>query len=333
MPQPTLLSGLQKIAHQSTAPFQRQHSNDNSDPFNGTISNSPSQYKVFRNVKDYGAKARSAILRSPIGVLTSHPPNATFTNGSLVLDDVKLRNVRTAIQGVGNFILERGSLGQSTHEFKVTENNDTQILQDVIIQAASTGKAVFIDAGVYKITRTLCVPRESKIVGEAYSAILPSGPFFADMQNPQPAEAIGKEWNIASAGIPSGMWDVHLNAVRAVFMGQIQTEIAYYQPNAPAPLPFTTSSGLGDPDFSAQDNTQVGPPHHRLLGHCSLWRWTLFFLQQLQQSLEGHGNINIKIYNLNIIGATSMINVDGKSIAKAEDNKNVIPDTIAVFTP
>ncbi|KAL8724959.1 MAG: hypothetical protein Q9181_006594 [Wetmoreana brouardii] len=239
----------------------------------------------------------SDISDTPIGVLTSHAPNATSTNSILVLENVKLRNVRTAIQGAGNTTLlfstatggsrsidawaqghiytpkgpssiagpisaysRPGSLLEGGKFYERSKPqyadipasrfmsartagakgdgvaDDTQALQDLFIQAASTSRIVFIDAGTYRITRTLNIPKESKIVGEAYPVIMSSDGFFANMQNPQPvvqvgqrgeegcvelsdfiistqgvqAGAVGVEWNIASKGTPSGMWDVHV---------------------------------------------------------------------------------------------------------------------------
>lgn len=38
------------------------------------------------------------------------------------------------------------------------------------------------------------------------------------------------------------------------------------------------------------------------------------------------------VYNLNTIGATSMVDVDGKSVASYADNVNVFPDNIALFS-
>ncbi len=40
---------------------------------------------------------------------------------------------------------------------------------------------------------------------------------------------------------------------------------------------------------------------------------------------------NVDVYNLNTIGATSMINRNGQSLANYADNVNVFPDTIALF--
>ena len=114
--------------------------------------------------------------------------------------------------------------------------DDTAALQDFINAAAAAGKVAFVDAGAYKLTNTLAIPAGSKIVGEAYSILLSSGPYFNDATNPKPVVQVGVagdtgliewsdmivstqgqqegailvEWNLASpASTPSGMWDVH----------------------------------------------------------------------------------------------------------------------------
>ncbi|KAL8858139.1 MAG: hypothetical protein Q9178_005316 [Gyalolechia marmorata] len=110
------------------------------------------------------------------------------------------------------------------------------ILQDLFIRAASIGRIVFLDAGVYKIRLTLHVPMESRIGGEAYPVVMSSGSFFANMDSPQPVVQVGQrreegcvewsdtivstqgaqpgavaiQWNLLSSGNPSGMWDVHV---------------------------------------------------------------------------------------------------------------------------
>lgn len=241
----------------------------------------------------------SFISNTPIGVLTSHTSNATSTNGSLVLENVQLDHVHTAIRGIGNTTLLSGTanggsrtiaawaqghayepagprsiadpispfdrpqalLDGSTKNFytrskpqyeKVPvsrfisaraegaigdgKTDDTHALENLLIRAARSGKIVFLDSGVYKITRTLYIPQESKIVGEAYPLIFSSGPFFAKMSDPKPvvqvgkkgekgrvelsdfvvgtqgpqAGAVGIEWNLVSEQTPSGMWDVHV---------------------------------------------------------------------------------------------------------------------------
>lgn len=116
------------------------------------------------------------------------------------------------------------------------KTDDTAALQNVILAGAAAGKVVLVDAGTYKVTRTVYIPAGSRIVGESYSVIMSSGEFFADIKNPQPMVQVGHlgekgqiewsdmivstqgeqagavliEWNLASpSSSPSGMWDVH----------------------------------------------------------------------------------------------------------------------------
>lgn len=114
--------------------------------------------------------------------------------------------------------------------------DDTTALQSAINTAKSAGKLTYIDAGTYRVTKTIFIPPGSKIVGEGYPVIMSSGNFFNNINSPQPvvqvanagdtgvvemsdlmvstqgaqAGAILIQWNLAStAASPSAMWDVH----------------------------------------------------------------------------------------------------------------------------
>lgn len=114
--------------------------------------------------------------------------------------------------------------------------DDTTALQNVINSAASAGKIVFVDAGTYRVTKTILIPKGSKVVGESYSVIMSSGTFFTDINNPQVVVQVGNDgdtgivewsdmivstqgaqpgailikwWLASTTGSPSGMWDVH----------------------------------------------------------------------------------------------------------------------------
>jgi glucan 1,3-beta-glucosidase len=113
--------------------------------------------------------------------------------------------------------------------------DDTTALQNAINSATSSGQVVFVDAGTYLVTRTLSIPPGAKLVGESYSVIMSSGSYFNDINNPKPVVQVGTpgqigqvewsdmivstqgtqagailiEWNLATSGTPSGMWDVH----------------------------------------------------------------------------------------------------------------------------
>ncbi|KAL0954336.1 hypothetical protein HGRIS_003334 [Hohenbuehelia grisea] len=71
------------------------------------------------------------------------------------------------------------------------KTDDTDALQTVLYRAANN-KVVFVDAGMYIITRTLDIPPGSRIVGEAWSIIAGRGPVFTDPSNAQPVVRVGR---------------------------------------------------------------------------------------------------------------------------------------------
>ncbi|KKP01538.1 exo-beta-1,3-glucanase [Trichoderma harzianum] len=115
--------------------------------------------------------------------------------------------------------------------------DDTKALNAAIATAVRKGKVLFVDGGIYKVTSTIKIPPGARIVGEAFSNIMGSGPFFSKASAPQPVVQVGLpgqfgqiewsnmvvstqgstsgaiviEYNLAStASNPSGMWDVHV---------------------------------------------------------------------------------------------------------------------------
>lgn len=102
------------------------------------------------------------------------------------------------------------------------------------------GYVGFVDAGYYKVTDTIYIPPNVRIVGEALSSvIMGTGSQFCDMDNPRPVVQVGKsgeagylEWSdmlVSTQGAtsgailieynllgwssslePPGMWDVHI---------------------------------------------------------------------------------------------------------------------------
>ncbi|RYP30701.1 hypothetical protein DL767_006117 [Monosporascus sp. MG133] len=113
--------------------------------------------------------------------------------------------------------------------------DDTAAIQSVICKAASSGKVVFLDHGLYVVKNTIYVPPGSRIVGESYAVIMGNGAVFQDMNAPKAVFKVGSpgergrvefsefvvstkgpaagailvEYNLASAGKPSGFWDFH----------------------------------------------------------------------------------------------------------------------------
>jgi glucan 1,3-beta-glucosidase len=112
--------------------------------------------------------------------------------------------------------------------------DDTTAIQNAITDAASAGKYVFLDYGVYKVTNTIYLPPRTHIVGESYPLILAAGSVFSHITKPIPVLQVGKpgdsgdielqdfivgtrgpakgavliEYNL-NAVLGAGVWDVH----------------------------------------------------------------------------------------------------------------------------
>lgn len=139
-------------------------------------------------------------------------------------------------------------------------SDDTSAIQTAINNAVAAGKVVYVDHGVYRLTSTVTIPPGAKIVGEAYPIFVASGGYFTDMSNPKVVLKVGTssgqvgtvelsdfvvgtqgaqagailiEWNLASSGTPSGMWDVHTR-IGGFTGSQLQVAQCLKQPGSSA---------------------------------------------------------------------------------------------------
>ncbi|KAJ3495220.1 hypothetical protein NLG97_g3548 [Lecanicillium saksenae] len=69
--------------------------------------------------------------------------------------------------------------------------DDTVGVQKALLAAASGGKILFADAGVYLLTGTVTIPSGSKIVGETWTQFVATGSFFGDIDKPRPVIRVG----------------------------------------------------------------------------------------------------------------------------------------------
>ncbi|OQU98717.1 hypothetical protein CLAIMM_04458 [Cladophialophora immunda] len=175
----------------------------------------------------------SSITDTHVGILTAYnSPSRTPAEGSLVLENVKLKNVDVAVQGLSGPIFS-GSKGSSTvtvagwGEGNVFTSTGVNKFQGPISAnarpaslisgdnyyvrskpqyetvppshspschpaAAFSEKILFIDHGTYKVSSTVYIPAGAKIVGESFSVIMGSGGWFADMNQPFPVLRVGQ---------------------------------------------------------------------------------------------------------------------------------------------
>jgi len=184
----------------------------------------------------------------------------------------------------------------------------------------------------------------------------------------------GNIWTVASSVEHHALYQYQLANTKDIFMGQIQTETAYYQPHPDISAPFSAVATLNDPTDAAvcrTNGTNCDGWGLRILDSqnvnvygAGLYSFfndynncktpTLLYLPILYPllineqtacsfpingetcqssifSIEGPKTKNINVYNLNTVGAISMIDLDGVSVARFADNVDVFPDTIAAF--
>ena len=229
--------------------------------------------------------------------------------------------------------------------------DDTAALQEAIVSALNEGKLVFIDAGTYRITETLYIPSSSKIVGESYPVIMSSGAFFATMSSPKPVVRVGQvgevghvewsdtmistqgaqagailiEWNLASNGAPSGIWDVHTRiggfagsklqiddcpATPAMVTSNQTMGANFTSTSASASLPLASQMSSNSPygnstingNSSAVDKACIGAfMSMHITSHASnlymenTWFWTAD--HDLDSTLPASMNTNITVYS------------------------------------
>lgn len=229
-----------------------------------------------------------------VGIKTAYDASSSsWTNGSLVLENVALSNTPVMIENDSGTVLAGGTITISAwaegHSYTLTSglthtygtispnsrpaslvsgNNyytrskpqygtlsvsdfvsvrssgavgngatdDTAAIQSAINTAVAAGKVVYIDYGLYLITKTLSIPPGAKIVGETYPVLMASGSYFTNIDAPEVLLQIGtpgqagsvelSDFVVAGQGAtagailiqynldsdsdsPSAMWDVH----------------------------------------------------------------------------------------------------------------------------
>ena len=175
----------------------------------------------------------------------------------------------------------------------------------------------------------------------------------------------GTIWLYGTAVEHHTLYEYQLSNVKNVFMGQIQTETAYYQPNPPAPLPVGTMASWNDPVFPAFCYNATGASLNftvpgNFSNTCDGWGlrvinaasdiyvygaglYSFFDNYNTTCSAAGNGEScqksifsveggsQVSVYNLNTVGSQSMVDVNGQSVASYADNVAGFTDTIAIF--
>jgi hypothetical protein len=156
-------------------------------------------------------------------------------------------------------------------------------------------------------------------------------------------ESQGPVWLYGTASEHSQLSQYALQGAKDIFMGSIQTETPYYQPNPSAAVPFKTNSKYFDPDFSQTENASAWAV--RIIESDSVWIYGSgtysFFSNYAQECVVGQNcqqDINaiekstgINWFGISTKASVNMLTVDGTGVAKDEDNRSNFCATLAIF--
>ncbi|KAH1865847.1 hypothetical protein KXX01_001458 [Aspergillus fumigatus] len=191
------------------------------------------------------------------------------------------------------------SYNKGTFNFSPAVDHNTPILDtaSVFTVAVNLSSIVYIPHGVYKVTDTLKIPKGSRIIGQAWSQIMATGPKFQDADDPHVAvqvpplelswwneismnlargrqdygdpidvfsargilvESHGPTWMYGTASEHNVLYQYQLPGAQKIVMGMIQTETPYFQPLPAAPEPFKPGQFPNDPVFTNCGNSIAG---------------------------------------------------------------------------
>lgn len=164
---------------------------------------------------------------------------------------------------------------------------------------------------------------------------------------------LGNIWLVGTGVEHHTLYQYQLVNTQNIYMGFIQTETPYYQPNPSAPIPFVLNTVLSDPNFDVSCAGQSGNCRSgwglRVIGSSNILVYGAglysFFDNYSTTCSNNHGpencqnnilslegtNANVNVYTLSTVGTTNMVTLNGNSVANYADNNNVYPDTIALF--
>jgi len=156
------------------------------------------------------------------------------------------------------------------------------------------------------------------------------------------SQSQGPVWMIGTGSEHHVLYQYSLVNAKNHYMGLIQTETPYFQPNPAPPSPFPTNTSLSDPTFTnvpAAWGLWVQASTGILIygaGHYS------FFQNYGQACLTGNtcqpqiANIDstssVQLYSLSTVGTTFQLSVNGNGIINQANNVNGFASTVTLWT-
>ncbi|KAI0341762.1 exo-beta-1,3-glucanase [Trametopsis cervina] len=156
------------------------------------------------------------------------------------------------------------------------------------------------------------------------------------------SESQGPVWLVGTASEHHVIYQYYLNNASDHYMGVIQTESPYFQPQPALPAPFTIDKAYSDPDVPGQKSSWamvVTKSKNILVFGAGLYSFFSAYTQACidskscqDQLLDIDNESSIWVYSLSTVGVTHQLSVDSKPIIPAMQNLNGFQDTVTVWT-
>ncbi|KAI0687135.1 exo-beta-1,3-glucanase [Cytidiella melzeri] len=157
------------------------------------------------------------------------------------------------------------------------------------------------------------------------------------------SESQGPVWLIGTASEHHVIYQYNLNNASDHFMGLIQTEAPYYQPQPALPEPFTIDESYADPNVPGQTSAWalvVTKSKNIIIFGAGLYSFFSAYNQACidskscqDQLLNIDGESTIWVYSLSTVGVTHQLSVENKPVISAIQNPNGFQDTVTMWSP
>ncbi|OBZ70776.1 Glucan 1,3-beta-glucosidase [Grifola frondosa] len=155
------------------------------------------------------------------------------------------------------------------------------------------------------------------------------------------SESQGPVWLIGTASEHSIMYQYSLVNAQNHYLGMIQTETPYFQPNPVPPAPFIPNSNFKDPTLGpgAAWALSVSNSQNILVFGAGLYSFFQDYQQACLDTFSCQSQIvnidsasTIGIYSLSTVATTSQLSVNAQGIINNADNRNGFAQTVTAWT-
>ncbi|KAF9038899.1 beta-1,3-glucanase [Hymenopellis radicata] len=157
------------------------------------------------------------------------------------------------------------------------------------------------------------------------------------------SESAGPVWLIGTASEHHTLYQYSLVNARNHYMGLIQTETPYYQPNPLAPTPFSINASYHDPSFSGDMNEALGLSVTASTDIIIFGAGLYSFFQNYGQACldtfncQTHiANIDssssLTMYSLSTVATTFQLSVNGTGVVNQANNRNGFASTLTAWS-